>query len=59
MEQGLLVKTVTFSYSHLLKMTLGGARVAGGMSGKDCHIQSQPSTEVQPGWSNGCQRDVW
>ena len=42
MEQGLqvgcLVKTVTFSLIHQLEIMSGGARVAGGMSGKDCYI---------------------
>ena len=59
MDQGLqercLIKTVTFSHIHQLEITSGEARVAGGMSGKDCHIQSHPSTGVHIRLSKGCR----
>ena len=38
-----------------LQIIQGRARVAGGMSGKDCHIQSHPSTGDYLGWSKGCR----
>ena len=62
MEQGLpegcLGKTVTFSHTHQLEITSGGARVTGGMSGKDCHIQSHPLAGDHIRWNKSCQRDV-
>ena len=52
------VKTVTFSHSHQLEIIRCGVRVAEGMSGKDCHIQSQPSTGGHSGWGMVCWWDA-
>ena len=53
------VKTIKFSHINQLEIISGEARVAGRMSGKDCYIQSQPSTGDHIRWSKGCRWDVW
>ena len=58
LPEGCEVKTVIFSHSSQVDMIPDGARVAGGMLGKDCHIQSQQSSGHDSRWSKGCRRDV-